>query len=152
NARGREGAIYEEDYAAIEALQQLAITKKVAILIVTHTRKPKAQGGGDDPLDEGMATTGRTGAADGILVLKRPRYSPTGKLFVTGRDITEEREVVMTFDPSCCLWTLQGDVDQENIEAHLGKEKSEVRRVLREASGPLSIIEISARMGRSPDD
>src|SRR5262249_8231309 len=51
NARGREGAIYEEDYAAIEALQQLAITKKVAILIVTHTRKPKAQGGGDDPLD-----------------------------------------------------------------------------------------------------
>lgn len=102
--RGNVG-IYEEDYKAIAGLQQLAIARGVAIVIVTHTRKPRGGGLEEDPLDKVQATSGLTGAADSVLVLERPRHTQEGTLFVTGRDIKEQK-LNLRFDSQSMLWSI----------------------------------------------
>jgi hypothetical protein len=126
---GRRNA-YDEDYEALGAIQSLAIGRGVAVLAATHTRKPKAGGdGAEDLLDETQGSTGLTGAADAVLVLRRPRQQQEGKLFITGRDV-EEREVRMHLDPQYHLWRiLEGN--SNDPDHGLSSEERRVRAELR---------------------
>ena len=81
------GSVYAEDYAALEGLKTMADKHHVAVLVVHHLRKLS----GEDPLDEISGTTGLTGVADNVFVMRRERGHNEAVLHVTGRDIDEQQ-------------------------------------------------------------
>lgn len=95
---------YERDYAVMTPLKRLADKHRVAVVVVTHTRKMAA----DDPFDTVSGSTGLTGAADTTVVLRRGRGESSAVLHVTGRDV-EESEYALTFDALTGTWTLDGN-------------------------------------------
>lgn len=92
---------YEQDYAAMSALKDLADTYGVAFIVVHHTRKAEST----DFIDAVSGTQGLAGAADAILVLARSRGNADAVLKVTGRDI-EEAEYALDFDAPTGTWKL----------------------------------------------
>jgi RecA-family ATPase len=101
-------SVYDVDYEALEALQRLAGEHGVAILVVHHTRKLAAA----DPVDEVSGSTGLSGGADGILVLKRDRGKADAYLHITGREIEEEAELALKWDTALASWSLVGDAEE----------------------------------------
>src|SRR5579875_445323 len=98
---------YENEYEALAPLKALADTYRVSILAVHHLRKMAAA----DVLDEITGSTGLTGVVDGTLILKRERSTNEASLFVTGRDIEQEQQYPLTFDPLTAQWTLDGGLE-----------------------------------------
>jgi hypothetical protein len=143
--RRQENGLYEEDYEAVSLLQQIGLSRNVAILVITHTRKPKSSGD-EDFLDEVQNSTGLTGAADCVLVLKRPRQSREGTLFVTGRDV-DERKISLSWDPQYCLWT-QND---EPAEDQLSPDQQAVLDLITQNGGPMPMFQIIMGVHKDPD-
>jgi len=133
--------VYDVDYEALEPLLSLAAEHGVAIVVVHHTRKLSA----DDPLDEISGSTGLSGGVDGALVLKRDRGRADAYLHVTGRDIEEEQELALRWDPTTARWCVVGDAD----EYRLGEERAAVVRVLTNTDGPLSPKEVAEALGKN---
>ena len=133
--------VYDVDYEALEPLLSLAAEHGVAIVVVHHTRKLSA----DDPLDEISGSTGLSGGVDGALVLKRDRGRADAYLHVTGRDIEEEQELALRWDPTTARWCIVGDAD----EYRLGEERAAVVRVLTNTDGPLSPKEVAEALGKN---
>lgn len=117
----RNGDVYAEDSAAGSSLQALAFKHRVAVVVVTHTRKA----GAEDFLEEVSGTLGLTGAGDSVLVLKRDRQATDGTLSITGRDI-DERELALSFTHDA-LWTALGDA----VDVRMTHERREVLDALR---------------------
>ena len=69
-----------------------------------------------------------------VLVLRRPRYSPEGDLFITGRDV-EERQLRIKWDKHTCVWTRMPE-GENNV---LSSEQQQV----------LAIVEAAAQSGQS---
>jgi hypothetical protein len=132
--------VYREDYEAVEPLLSLATQYNVAVLVVHHLRK----GSADDPLDEVSGSHGLTGGADGVLVLKRERGRADAFLFVTGRDIEQERELALSWDATTASWRIAGDAE----EYRGSKERAEIVECLRSAQGPMGPKEISEALGK----
>ena len=97
---------YMLDYRVTEMLQELALRRDIAILLVHHVRKAP----GADIFETISGSYGLTGPADGILVLQRARGEATATLHITGRDV-EERELALSFLPSTSTWKLMGDAE-----------------------------------------
>ncbi len=93
--------IYASDYAAVVPLKELADRHGIAVLVLHHTRKARAE----DFLDTLSGTQGIAGAADSVLTMERSRGQADGKLNITGRDV-EEASYAMRFDASRGMWTL----------------------------------------------
>lgn len=136
--RGRD--CYEEDYEHATQVKALADRFSIAINTTHHCRKLEA----GDPLDEVSGTLGLTGAADGILVMKRERGRHDAALFVSGRDV-EERELALKWDAQYCLWSVLGHAD----EYRLSKERAEVMDVLRQAGRPMGAAEVAPLVGKT---
>jgi hypothetical protein len=85
--------IYNTDYDAVGPLGDLARKYGVAVVVIHHTRKMYSP----DPLDLVSGSLGLTGAADGVLVLKRARGEADATLHATGRDY-EDKEIALKFD------------------------------------------------------
>ena len=81
-------------------------------MLVHHLRKASAQ----DVIDEITGSTGMVGAVDAILVLKRERGQEQGSLFVTGRDIPQERFLPLRFDATSGRWLLDPTREHEKEE------------------------------------
>jgi hypothetical protein len=128
-------------------VQQLATDKAVALLVVTHTRKPKGIGP-DDPLDEVQNSTGLTAAADAVLVLQRPRYAKEATLFITGRDI-EERQITLRWDPRYYLWS-QVDLDN-GPDTGLDPKRRSVREAIRKAGHALGPADLLKHLTIGPE-
>lgn len=105
---------YHADYSVASALQGLALRHNIALLMVHHVRKQKAE----DVFDEVSGSNGYTGAADAVWVLKRNRTESFGTLTVTGRDI-EESKFAAEFDKESCRWSLLGDERQATRRKNL---------------------------------
>lgn len=103
--------VYQEDYEALEELLPLAAGHNVAIVVVHHLRKQ----GAADPLDELNSSTGLTAGVDGILILKRDRTRADASLFVTGRDVEEEKDFALRWSADVGAWTLAGDAEEYRI-------------------------------------
>ncbi len=127
--------IYEADYEALEAMQGLAGENGVGILVVHHARKD----GASDPVDEISGSTGLSGGADGILVLKRDRGRADAYLHVTGREIEEEAELALTWDSNLASWTLAGDAEEYRLSA----QRHAILEVLQNAGGEMSPKDIA---------
>jgi len=133
--------VYDVDYEALEPLLPLAAEHGVAIVVVHHTRKL----GATDPLDEISGSTGLSGGVDGALVLKRDRGRADAYLHVTGRDIEEEQELALRWDPTTARWCIVGDAD----EYRMGEERAAVLRVLKNANGPLSPKDVAEAIAKN---
>jgi hypothetical protein len=124
---------YEQDYAALAKLQELATRRSITILVVHHTRK----GASDDPVEEISGTLGLAGAADGFLVLKRTASGAT--LMGRCRD-TDDVDLAMQFNGAVCRWTILGPA----AEVHQSDERGRVLVALESADQGLSTAEIIA--------
>jgi hypothetical protein len=118
----RQRSQYEDDYEALTPLKYLADAYRVSILAIHHLRKMR----GDDVLDEITGSIGLTGAVDGALILKRERGQQEATLFVTGRDIEQEQQFALRFDPFTAMWTQVGNVE----EVRRTKERQEILDLL----------------------
>src|SRR5262249_51176544 len=107
--------------------------------------KPKS-GGDEDFLDEVQNSTGLTGAADAILVLKRPRQSRDGSLFITGRDV-DERKISLTWDPQYCLWTQNDEPGDDQLSA----DQQAVIQVLADHGAPMPMYAIILAIHKEPE-
>ncbi len=125
--------IYLADYELLALLQKFALTHKIAILMVHHTKK----GSEEYVFDEISGTTGITGAADTMLLLKKVKKQ--NKLYVTGRDI-EEAEYNVYFDKDSFTWNVTEDAqDAINITV----ERGEILDLLTAEQRPMRTGEIA---------
>jgi hypothetical protein len=129
--------IYGQDYNDVAELKSVADRHGIAIILVHHVKKGDEQ----DPLDQVSGSTGITGAADAIWVLKRKRNATHGELHILGRDL-EERELAVSFDKETCAWSVLGDADHFNMTP-------EQREVLQElqAEGPMKPKQLAELLG-----
>jgi hypothetical protein len=119
--------IYGQDYNDVAELKSVADRHGIAIILVHHVKKGDEQ----DPLDQVSGSTGITGAADAIWVLKRNRNATHGELHILGRDL-EERELAVSFDKETCTWSVLGDAGHFDMTP----EQREVLQALQE-HGPM---------------
>jgi hypothetical protein len=101
NGANSGGSAYDNDYTVMRQIQQIAIQHNVAIMVIHHSRKAKA----DHAVDSLNGTLGLAGAADSVWVLDRNQGSQ-GNLKIVGRDI-EDSELAMKFEG--CQWAVEGD-------------------------------------------
>lgn len=134
-------SVYDADYESLQALHKLAGEYGVAVLCVHHLRKA----GADDPMDEISGSTGLSGAADGVLVLKRDRGRGDAYLHVDGRDIEEPAEMALTWNADTACWTLAGDAEQYR----LSQTRAEVIEVLGSSEEPMTPTEVADALGKS---
>jgi hypothetical protein len=128
--------LYHSDYQAVQGLQELAKQFGVCILVVHHTRKAESS----DHLDLVSGSTGLTGAADGVLILKRARGEADATLTANGRDFPDT-ELALKFDGELCDWRALGDA----AEYRLSNERRDVLDLLRR-SDALKPKEISIEL------
>lgn len=133
--------MYDADYEAMQLIQRLAGQHGAAILAVHHTRKLAAS----DPVDEVSGSTGLSGGADGIMVLKRDRGKADAYLHVTGREIEEEAELALKWDANLASWTLAGDAD----EYRLSEERRALVKALGRAGAAMSPKDLAEALDKS---
>jgi hypothetical protein len=133
HTNGRRNA-YEVDVEDLGRLQELFRDRRVALVIVHHSRKES----NDDFLTTVSGTYGVTGTADSIVVVRRKRLEAFGTIVVTGRDIPEA-EITASFDGM--LWH-----EAPYSLAQPSFERAEVYRTI-ETDGPIFAGAIATRLG-----
>jgi hypothetical protein len=146
--RGRAGTpggmVYQQDYDELEPLTTLAQERRVAIVVVHHTRKAHS----DDPMDMVNATQGAGGSVDSVLVLQRTRNGDgSATLTAMGRDL-EESAKGLAFDPITHTYGLVGDA----ADVLATSARKAILAALQAASGPLSAREVADATGQRYDD
>jgi phage/plasmid primase-like uncharacterized protein len=113
--------IYGHDYEELVQLKKFAEKRKVALVVVHHTRKTKDE---TDPFTNVLGTGGLTGAVDTTLVImKKKRADKEATLSITGRDV-EERDVILEWGgKGVWRWTMSGDA--EEMKARRAREEYE---------------------------
>jgi hypothetical protein len=135
------GRLYDGDYDALSPIGDMARQYGVSVLVVHHTRKADSE----DPLDLVSGSLGLTGAADGVLVLKRGRGQADAVLHATGRDF-EDKEVALRWDFAVTAWTMLGDA----AEYQRSNERQQVIDLLKAQRKPLAPKAISDLLGCKP--
>ncbi|MBR5021638.1 MAG: AAA family ATPase [Oscillospiraceae bacterium] len=93
---------YLQDYDAISRIKHIADKHGITIIIVHHTRKQES----DDVMMSISGTNGLLGAADGAMILTRPRrMEAEAVLSITGRDVPDT-ELYLTQDKDTMRWEL----------------------------------------------
>lgn len=106
-AHTSEESLYQADYSQVSMVKALSDRYTVPIVIVHHQRKASDE----DPLNTVSGSTGITGAADSTVILSRQRGADDGFLYVTGRDV-EENRYLLGFDGECGQWTFMGEAEE----------------------------------------
>lgn len=130
--RNREDDSYTADSSVMEGLQEMAMRRDLAVMILHHVRKAP----GTDIFETVSGTYGLTGPADGLMILQRTRGEADAVLHITGRDV-EERELALSFDGRAGSWKLLGDAQHyaqsterralvETVTANPGRTPKEI--------------------------
>lgn len=127
--------LYEQDYEVGSELTELAGRHNVAIILVHHLRK----GDAEDPLDLISGSTGLSGGVDGALVLTRTRSAADAVLKAVHRDLKDDPELALAWEPDGSIWRLIGDAEEYRIS----KERREILDVLANADEPMRPKEIA---------
>jgi len=130
--------IYLADYELLAKLQRFALKNKIAVVVVHHTKK----GGEENVFDEISGTTGITGAADTIILIKRIKKQ--NKLFITGRDI-EEATYDLYFDRDSFTWNV---LEPAQDSLNLTVERSEIIDLLTSEQRMMRTGEIAQVLGK----
>jgi hypothetical protein len=137
-ARDVKANPYGEDYAALGALKKIAAARRVTIVVVHHVRKQQA----DDVLQTVSGTQGLTGAADGIIVLSRPRGEEQGVMHIIARDLPQDLSYAVRFHEG--RWTVLGPaaaVARTDLQ-------NDILAALRASTDPMAVTEIASEVGR----
>jgi hypothetical protein len=134
---------YDFDYRQAAMLQAIASKYGIGVVVVHHTRKMAAE----DPFDEVSGTRGLTGAADGVLVLKRESGGQQVVLYGRGRDL-EEVETALQFDKETGTWGILGAAWLVADTT----ERREIQQVLGRSVDPMSPTEIGEIIGKSREN
>jgi hypothetical protein len=133
-SKGR--GMYELDVEDMGRVQNIFRDRPVALVVVHHTRKLKA----DDFLASVSGSYGVTGSADTTLILKRKRLEQDGSLDIVSREVIES-EIPVHFDVEAGLWTLGG------LQIRMSGLQAQVLDWLT-AHGPAKPHEIAVGVGR----
>jgi hypothetical protein len=98
---------YDVMTAALSPIQQVALTKNTAIIIIDHHRK--LFGGDIDVVVDVLGSTAKAAVADTIWGLYRQRGTKTVRLGMVGRDV-EDQQISLKMD-DCGLWQLSDEGD-----------------------------------------
>ena len=126
-------------------LQQLALIKKMAILMIDHHHK-LAQGSQSE-IDDVLGSTGKTATADCSIGLYREQGKQGTILKLTGRDV-EQRELSLSWDPTTCCWQYMGDAGEVRRESVRG-EVLEAIRYLNSCDMLTTSTAIAKHLGKS---
>lgn len=102
----RGGSLYEAECRSVQGIADLMKKHDAAAVLVVHDRKSSAAR--DDALKRIAGSSGLTGAVDVVYSLARPRAEYSGKLFVSGREVSEQ-ELDLQWDPNTGRWSMQDD-------------------------------------------
>lgn len=133
----KDEGLYEGDYRALEALKKIADEHRLGVVVVHHVSKRTEA---EDAFDLVSGTTGLTGAADSVLVLRKQSEGTT--LYGRGRDMTEI-EKALSFDESRGLWTLLGNAN----DVSRSSERKRILDVVEHALDAPTTAEIVAATG-----
>jgi hypothetical protein len=125
--------VYEQDYAALSRLQELAVRRGITIIVVHHTRK----GDSEDPVEEISGSLGLAGSCDAFLVLKRATVGAT--LVGRGRD-AEDVDLAVQWSDENSRWTIVGSA----AEVRQSEQRAAVKEALSSSPEGLSTAEIMA--------
>lgn len=100
--------------------------------------------GADDPLDTISGTTGLTGCADGILILKRERRRHDAALLAFGRDL-EDAELALKWDP-LITWSLMAGTASEYRQS---LERQAILAELAQHAEPIAPKALALALGKS---
>ena len=105
---------YSHDYGEVGALKKIADSHGISILVVHHTRKTKDS---SNPLNEIYGGVGVASVVDTIIMIRSEgdTSKKQAKLFVTGRDLQEQR-LAIAFDTDQCRWKYVGTEEELNIK------------------------------------
>jgi len=99
------GNAYLNEKKALVPLHQIALQRKIALLVVHHTR----QGIADDDVEQISGTSGLVANCDVWGVLRRPRKQTLGTLIVGGKVIKGvEVQYALEFDQVIGCWSYKG--------------------------------------------
>jgi len=130
---GKQKTQYGIDYEDINVIKKLADKYNISILPIHHLRKTQSE----DIMDDISGTFGLTGAADGVLALKRQTSKADAELHITGRDI-EPQDYALKFHNDLMFWQLLGPVDEvKSTEA-----RQLIHDIIKDAEVPLTPKEI----------
>jgi AAA domain len=127
---------YQELTDVLGPIQQLALEKRIAIVMIDHLRKASA----DDDLDAIMGSQGKAGAADHALIYSRKGEEKDGVLKVFSRDL-ETDKVVLTLVDGHLEFLGKGEVYE------LDSEQNKIITILEEEARPMGIVEVMKAMG-----
>jgi hypothetical protein len=139
----RGGSMYDEDYAAIEPLQQLAERNQISILVVHHMNRS----GAEDVFDLINGSNGIGGAADGVLALQYERTQTDATLKISGREIEDDSDLAVKWDNTTAQWVLLGKAE----EVKISNERQEIIRCLREEKRPMTPREVADVLGKASE-
>ena len=108
------GNAYHQEYAVLSRIKALAERRRACIFAVHHESKFESP----DALKRASGTTAMTGAPDALWLLTRPRNSPGGELYVTGRGGVREQKIDLKFDTFNGTWKVAGVEQESRTEAN----------------------------------
>ena len=132
------GAMYDNDYEKMAQLKSIADNHGIGIIVVHHLRKTEAK----DILDMVSGSTGLTGAADNVAILRRDRSSADANLFLGGREM-EDQDLALKFDSDRGSWLIMGPSD----EYQLTVERRQIVDLLRQ-EGTMKLADIAGTLGK----
>jgi len=117
---------YAQEYESSSKLKSFADKNNLALVVVHHTRKMAD----DDPFMTISGTTGLSGCADSMIVLKRKNDTDKENkevvLSAVGRDI-EQQELLLKFNADTCIWEMISDNAHEYTREQQFKENPIVK-------------------------
>lgn len=133
---------YQGEYNFMGLIKDCADKHGICITVITHLRKRPSQ---DDIYNEINGTSAIMGAADTILILKRPRNQNRGILSLTGRDF-QEREEEIYFDYETLTWHSLGE--NSNAIPNMTPERLSIINAMKSIGKPCKPSEISMILGK----
>jgi hypothetical protein len=129
-------AEYQEMVEVLGPIQQLAIGREIAVIMIDHVRKASAEDAGDTI----MGSQGKFGVADHALIYSRKGEDKDGVLEVMSRDLDQEK-YVLTLNDGHIEFLGKG----ESFETD--SEQNRIIKILEEERRPMSIPDIMKAMG-----
>ena len=134
----KDKSMYHADYDLSSAIQKLAISRGICILLLHHTRKEEST----NVFDEISGTTGLTAGLDTMIVLKKKDNKHY--LYVTGRDVPES-EYNVEFDETNCTWKAGHKI----TEVKMTVEREEIFNLIKTYDREMKTGEIAEALGKS---
>lgn len=133
---------YQVEYNFMGLIKSCADKHEINIMLITHLRKRPSQ---EDVYNEINGTSAVMGAADTILILKRPRNQNRGILSLTGRDFAEREEEVF-LDYETLTWNSLGT--NHNAIPNMTPERLQIINAMKTIGRECKPSEIAALLNK----